>query len=368
MKRSIVSLFIIMTTAALSYGTEVQAGIKNSGLAYNGENGTYWEQTRYTLTYFEDLIQPYLRIQFNSAVEFTGGLGLLVPFDQESKIANYYPYIQTKFHFDQATLILGSLDGNHNFPPFILDPLVNLTPEIRIQTESQIPIDYEFYKYSKFSHGLYEYGLQYLWDLTIGKGEVYMNWQLADTDQHRERFDVGFIHSFDPLYIGLHYWHNGGHENPHPISITEDYSGAIGLRNATFSLLYTASYFLPDRDSRPELNTFGQAIYGEYHFRFLEWDFELQGFVSDKLLVTNHQYITIEGDPFYRVPAYLGFNFYKTISFGKEVSLKLGFVNGAFLPNPGDVFNWKMIRYDQLLKADFDYRFELVKQPINSTN
>ncbi len=359
MKKFIFILLLLSAAAALFPETITQFRIKNQGLAYNGENGTYWEETRYTLTYFEDVVQPYLDINVDSNVEFKLGAGFLIPFNQEEKIFNYYPYVQSRFMFQGFTLMLGSLDGNHDFPPAILDPLVNMTPEMRVITKSQVPVTYETFPYGIDSHGMYEYGLEALWDQPFGKGDLYMNWQLPDTTNHRERFDVGLIHKTDPFYAGLHYWHNGGHENPHPVSITEDYTGAFGLRNTNFSVLYLCSYFIPDREFNPRLNVFGEGIYLEYNFSLFDLQWQSQLFVSDEFINTNHQYISIEGDPFYRVPFYFGLNIYRTFHIEKDIDLKIGFVNGVFMPHPGTQFSWLMIRYDQMMKADMEFAFDI---------
>lgn len=352
-------LFSFIFISNIIFCEDAQFRIKNSAYAYNGENAAYWEETRTTLTYFEDIIQPYFFFKLNSNVELKAGSGILIPFNQEDKIKNFYPYIQSKFLFDEYTLIIGSLDGNHNFPAPILDPLVNITPQVRVISQSQVPINYETNKCGLFTHGLYEYGIQYQWDISFGKGETYINWQLPDISQHRERFDLGLIHTYNVFYAGFHYWHNGGHENFHPIPITENYTGAAGLRNEIFSVLYLLSYFLPDRDVNPQLNIFGEGIYLEYNFSFFDFEFQTQGFLSDKFINTNNQFISIEGDPFYRVPLYVGFNVYRLWKMDKNISLKIGFVNGAFLPYVDSSFDWKMIRYDQLIKADIEYQFNI---------
>jgi hypothetical protein len=341
----------------------VEFHLRNSAYAYNGENGTDWEETRYTITYFENLLQPTIVFHFNPSVKFSAGAGILIPFNQEEKIIDYYPYVQSQIKFAPFTLNLGSLDPEHNFPAPIMDPLIKLTPQIRVLTKSQVPIDYENFPKGIFSHGNYEYGVQLKSKglLNADEGELYMNWQLPDTVNHRERFDVGLIYSIDcflPFYGGFHYWHNGGHENSHPVGITENYTAAAGLRNTNFSALYLASYFLPDRDSHPELNTFGQALYGEWNFNLFSLDFQLQGFISSQFIAPNQQFISIEGDPFYRVPLYLGLNIYKDWQIGPETIVRIGFINGTFLPY-GTFYNLLKIRYDQMIKIDMDYRFVL---------
>lgn len=365
MKKSIIIFALILSNIYL-YSIKVEFIIDNSVYAYNGENSAHWEETRTTITYFENLLQPTLHISPNQAVHFKFGIGLLIPFDQESKILNYYPFVQTKLIFDKLQLTLGSLDGEHNFPAPILDPLVTITPQVRVISSSRIPIDYENFPVTGlFSHGKYEYGLALGWN-TIGTGELYMNWQLADTTNHRERFDVGLIHTFDtlavPIYVGLHYWHNGGHENPHPVWITENYVAAVGLRNKNFDILYIASYFLPDRDSHPEQNVFGEALYFTYSLHLKKWILQAELFISDELFADNHRFVSIEGGAFYRVPVYFGINIFREFEIHETTKLSIGFKNGTFLPYANQAYDGKDFRYDQMLKIDFKYIFDLTKK------
>ncbi len=69
--------------------SQVEFCIFNSSYLYNGENATYWEETRYTLTYLENLFQPYLKIKQDENLTFKIGAGILLPFNQEDKIKNF---------------------------------------------------------------------------------------------------------------------------------------------------------------------------------------------------------------------------------------------------------------------------------------
>lgn len=356
---------VLIVFLALPLGfvhSAVQFRLKNTAFIYNAENTAYWEETRTTLTYLEDLIQPYFVFSVNTNIEFRAGVGVLVPFNQEGKIANYYPYVQSRFNADGWTLVIGSLDVNHNFPEPVLDPLTSLTPQVRVLSKTQIPVNYENFPYGIDSHGQYEYGIQTKWDQFFGEGELYINWQLEDTVNHRERFDIGLIHSYEIFYGAFHYWHNGGHENPHPVAITEDYTAALGLRNADFSVLYLASYFIPDREQNAQLNVFGQAIYGEYRLRLFDFEFVFHGFLSDELLMTNHQFISIEGDPFYRAPVYFGLDIYRSWKLFDDIVLKIGFVNGIYLVYPERTYNWDSYRYDQMIRADMEFKFDILQE------
>lgn len=355
MKKIFVFFFFFLPV--FIYGAEFKFGLKNWAYAYNAENDSDWEKTRTTMTYFEDVFQPTATLVLNSNVSLTFGVGFYVPFNQEEKLLNYYPVVSTVLDFDAVRVTLGTLDPDHDLPAPILDPLAKMTPQIRVISESQVPIDYEAYPVTGlFSHGMYEYGLAVNWDV-IGTGELYMNWQLPDTTNHRERFDVGLAHRFEfPLYTAVHYWHNGGHEHPHPVTITENYVAAAGIRTDKLNALYLASYFLPDRDVHPELNTFGQGLYFSYQFDLLKWTLQPELFVSSEFLWTNQQYISIEGDPFYRVPFYAGLNISRRWQLHEAFEVEVAFVNGIYIADrdhPGNVG----VRYDQKLWTYLDYRF-----------
>ncbi|NPV38841.1 MAG: hypothetical protein HPY78_06155 [Brevinematales bacterium] len=348
----------------------VEIGLYNQAYAYNGESGTAWEETRTTLTYFENHTEPYLVIEPDERIRVTLGIGFVVPFQQEYPISDVFVRAQTRLTLAPFLwLYLGSLEKNHGFIEPILDPLTEFIPRIRLISLSQVPIDYEHFPKGRFSHGFYEYGAQLRWMDRWTKGELYMNWQLADTTNHRERFDVGLVQEGIgevPLYMALHYWHNGGHEHEHIIGITENYVGAIGwefpIVGKRSGVYYLVSYYLPDRDSRPELNQFGQALYTRWELSLGNWRFIPNLFLTSTWIDENQWFISIEGDPFYRVPLYAGLN----IRYEKEIApgtlFQVGFVNGAFLPNTHTPYDWKMIRYDQLIRVELRYTFYSTKE------
>ncbi|MCB0416677.1 MAG: hypothetical protein H6617_03755 [Bdellovibrionaceae bacterium] len=338
----------------------VKLRIYNSGYAYNGENDA-WAETRVTLTYFENLFEPTLLFDINPEIAFKVGAGLLIPFDQEQKVSRYYPVVQTKLKRHTWSFELGSLDGHHNYPAPLLDPLTTLVPQIRLGGINQIPVVNETFPTGKHTHGRYEYGFSLKWFDTDADGELYFNWQLPDNTNHRERFDVGLIQnaarSSFPYYMGLHYWHNGGHENPHPIEITENYTLGLGLKNDTYTALYLASYLIPDR-SQSQNNVFGHALYFAYRWWVWGWQIMPQLFVSDELRVAANRFVSVEGDPFFRVPLYIGLNITKEWQIVEALQIKLSFVNG-FYQTDRSKFNPKIARYDQMVRLDFMYDINL---------
>jgi len=350
------------TSGIDSFWSHVKPGLWNSFLFYNKENGA-WEETSITLTYFENLFQPFLEFNLGDKARFRAGAGLLVGMNQEEKVRKAYPFVQSRiFLSEESTFDMGSLDPVHDFPAPILDPLTALTPQIRLGDSTQVPITYESFPYTgKHSHGLYEYGVAYRWGGEgDGRGELYMNWQLPDTVNHRERFDIGFTMRKAliglPWYAGVHYWHNGGHENPHPVEITENYQVAFGLRTDTFNFLALGSLFIPDR-SKSYLTKTGAAIYADYRLMWGDWFFQPVLFISDELRNRANQYVSIEGDPFFRVPFYAGLNLGTQWEVWKHCTLDLRFVNGFFQRSAAEGFRPTKARYDQMLRFQINYLF-----------
>ena len=360
-------VFFLLTFPVLIIA-KVDLGLYNQVYAYNGESGAAWEETRATLTYFENLVQPYLTISSGDQVAVKLGVGIVIPFQQEYPVSDVFCVVQTRIRLTPFLwFYLGTLEKNHAFIEPLLDPLTEIVPRIRLISLSQVPIDYENFPKGRFSHGFYEYGGQLRWQDRFTKGELYINWQLADTTNHRERFDVGFIQEGlgeIPLYFAFHYWHNGGHEHEHLISITENYLGAIGWEFPSIGnrsgIYYLVSYFLPDRENHSEQNQFGQAFYTRWDFSFGNWHIIPNLFVSSEWFRTGEKFVSIEGEPFYRVPLYAGVNVFYQQKILEGTFLTIGFVNGVFLPSTTSPYDWKMIRYDQLIRVEFLYEFPLI--------
>jgi len=336
-------------------------GISNSFYAYNGEN-TAWDKTRVTLTYLDDLVEPFLLVRTSEVLSFKLGVGALVAMNQEQKIRDYFPIVQTKVTFPDWSATFGTLDPGHDFPSPILDPLTSFVAQIRTNGSDQVPTHYEsFPRTTEFTHGVYEYGASFKWLQPSNRGELYINWHLPDTTNHRERFDIGLTTRDSsggiPLYLGAHYWHNGGHENAHVVSITENYTAALGLREDYYNLLALGSFFLPDRDGNPKANYAGLALYADFTVKAGSWSVTPSVFISDELRNPKNIYFSVEGDPFFRVPFYIGMNFEKTWEWFEGCQLKLGFVNGFFQRSAAEKFNPTQMRYDQLVRFTFKYLF-----------
>lgn len=389
MLRFILTVLLILFTASFSFSTpEVTFNIFNSSYVYDDENGSgngnNWDVTQYTLTYIQDIFQPYFTIKMNDMLAFKLGAGFLIDFNQESKVDNYYPYISTTLDFGESTLTVGSIDNNHNMPAPLMDEASSITPNIRITNHNHM-------MYSLFSNvapneiieynptinedtcGFYQYGGSLNWNTAYNlSGELYMNWQEMDIsnalENHRERFDCALIESYElldviPLYGVIHYWHNGGHETPHPVPVTENYTAAFGLRNTNIDILYMASEMYFDRDI-PSFSTFGQAIYIDYHLRFGNLDIQPEFWVNDTWIIPNNHFISVEGDPYFNTPLYAGINFYYNFYFDKEKTTlcQMGFVNGTYITSPSVSYSPDNIRNDFLLRVNFQYSFDIIKE------
>lgn len=374
MKKLIFSAFILLSSFSFAYSApEVDFNLYTSSYAYNGEN-TQWEETRTTLTYFENFTEASFKIKFNELIDVDLGLAVLLPFTFEfPDNVRFFPIVTSRIGNDAVQLRIGTLKGGHNLPAPIRDPLIDMTPVVRSTIDNTLIKDGpETYKYNdKFTHGYYEYGASFEW-FKGGRGEIYMNWQMLHTERHRERFDVGLTYALDfvsPIftpYIGIHYWHNGGHEFPLVVntttgertpSITENYTGAIGINSKWLSILYLASYNIPDRDNN--VTQFGHGLYLRGTIPVKNW-FEIEPlmFVSGWYLNHDHRFISVEGDPFFRVPFYAGLNIKKEFVFDNGISLSLGFINGIFLTETGEVGG----RYDQALSFNFTYNIPVTKK------
>ena len=368
----IVTLLIMFNNFAVA-APEVDFNLYTSSYAYNGEN-TQWEETRTTLTYFENFTEASFKIKFNELIDVDLGLAVLIPFTFEfPDNVRFFPIVTSRIGNDAVQLRIGTLKGGHNLPAPIRDPLIDMTPVVRSTIDNTLIKDGpETYKYNdKFTHGYYEYGASFEW-FKGGRGEIYMNWQMLHTERHRERFDVGLTYALDfvsPIftpYIGIHYWHNGGHEFPLVVNtttgertpaITENYTGAIGINSKWLSILYLASYNIPDRDNN--VTQFGHGLYLRGTIPVKNW-FEIEPlmFVSGWYLNHDHRFISVEGDPFFRVPFYAGLNIKKEFVFDNGISLSLGFINGIFLTETGEVGG----RYDQALSFNFTYNIPVTKR------
>lgn len=374
MKKIIFSAFILLSSFSFAYSApEVDFNLFTSSYAYNAEN-TQWEETRTTLTYFENFTEASFKIKFNELIDVDLGLAVFLPFTFEfPDNVRFFPIVTSRIGNDAVQLRIGTLKGGHNLPAPIRDPLIDMTPVVRSTIDNTLIKDGpETYKYNdKFTHGYYEYGASFEW-FKGGRGEIYMNWQILHTERHRERFDVGLTYALDfvsPIftpYIGIHYWHNGGHEFPLVVntttgertpSITENYTGAIGINSKHLSILYVASYNIPDRDNN--VTQFGHGLYLRGTIPVKNW-FEIEPlmFVSGWYLNHDHRFISVEGDPFFRVPFYAGLNIKKEFVFKNGISLSLGFINGVFLTETGEVGG----RYDQTLSFNFTYNIPVTKR------
>ena len=71
-------LILVLVLSILSWGgacfaVDVDFQVYTSTYAYNGEN-THWEQTRTTLTYFENFTEALFDIKFNRLIDVQLGV------------------------------------------------------------------------------------------------------------------------------------------------------------------------------------------------------------------------------------------------------------------------------------------------------
>lgn len=329
------------------------ASIHHSTFLYNHESTSSWEianATQNTITYFGNVLEPVLQFDVIDKIHLKTGVGLYLIFDQEVKYGDTFPIIQTRLDWNESSLIIGTLENRHRFPAPILHPLIELEPKIRKPDADGV----------RFSHGRYEYGLQYLIQKQQFWGDLYLNWQLLDRNNHKERFDAGLSIYWDisvPLYTGAHHWHNGGHEQLHVVPVAENYNFAFGLRKK-YSLLYFASFDIPNR-KEASTHSFGQALYLDIHFPVASITLKPIFWITDQFLFPEHRYVTVEGDIFFNSPLYAGLDVDASFQLHENVNIRGGLINGLFLPPLHRKIDWgKMqIRYDQLLNIELLYHF-----------
>lgn len=160
----------------------------------------------------------------------------------------------------------------------------------------------------------YETGLQWFHTSTRFLSEFWVNWQMLNTSEHREKFDVGFVERFTlsgPLSIGgqLHVVHHGGQLFDAGQPVADSLAAAAGLilerdrpklllvaGPRVFDQINNELYFVnsrhtPDRsDDTTKLN--GRGIFYRSTIRWNSWRIHIirwwaKDFVKD------------EGDPNY---------------------------------------------------------------------
>lgn len=373
MKKIIVICFCMFFSVSVYAEIKTDFTLFNRAFVYNAEN-THWEDTQVTLTYFENFTQGVFGFYFNDFVSLHIGASVFVPFSLELPDGiRFFPIVTSKISNEYVMLTIGTLDQPHNFPATILDPLIGLTPYIRAsENNMRMNNGPEQYKYGKFTHGFYEYGLSFKW-FEGGTGEVYINWQLMHTPKHRERFDIGLTYALDFVndiatpYIGLHYWHNGGQEYPFVAGapkLTENYVANVGLHSDALSILYLLSYDIPDRDMKPSSNQFGMGFYFRGKISVFDYfSIEPSVFVSGYYIKTSWKYVSAEADPFFRTPFYFGLNVIRDFKITEDIVIGLLFVNGIFLTERNEIG----LRYDQSLRFDFKYNIELGRKKVSSS-
>ena len=108
--------------------TTVDFRLFTSSYAYNGEN-TLWEDTRTTLTYFENFTEGDFDIKFNDFISLRIGVSVFFPFTFEfPRGIRFFPIVTTQLSNEYISLRVGTMVGGHNLPSPIRDPLINMSP------------------------------------------------------------------------------------------------------------------------------------------------------------------------------------------------------------------------------------------------
>ena len=225
-------------------------------------------------------------------------------FGDEDELEEYQFYAQLKYEYeDWFALTIGNLDRDrHTF----LDAIFDDTLKFDRPTE----------------HGMELYG-GWKWLSQT----AWINWQVINTEESREKFDVGAITKADLGIVDLdyqfHWIHRGGQLFSADAPVSDDFSMAIGgtvylpvpLVTVGLTAHYLYANVIPDRDEDERLKgsgiTFG--AFAEY-LGFKVWG---NYWIGD-------DFYTEDGDPFYQAPNHVTFGFSKTWEINDWFSVGVG--------------------------------------------
>ena len=213
-------------------------------------------------------------------------------FGDEDELSEYQFYAQLKYEYeDYFALTFGNLDRDrHTF----LDAIFDNTLKFERPTE----------------HGLELYG-SWLWLSQT----AWINWQILNTEESREKYDVGAITKADLDFLELdfqfHWIHRGGQIFSAGDPVSDDFSLALGgtvflpvpIVDVGLTAHYLYSNVIPDRDLDTRLTGNG-LTFGAFA--------EFMGFRLWGDYWIGNDFFTEDGDPFYRADNHFTFGLKKT--------------------------------------------------------
>lgn len=317
-----------------------------------GNNAYLWETVPTDQTQIvENIFLPTLKFKW-SFLTLKGGVGVASPL-QGSQLTFYYlPYAQIGLNFNQIRLILGNLETTHHYPAPLWDPITSFSSRTRIINR----------KYVSINHSFFEQGIQIQDFYQNYSGEAYFNFQSHRLKDDYLVFDFGLSQSAFiselPFYGALRGFLSSSLKT-NTVENTFNLTAAFGLRNDFFNTLILFSYYHFEDQNPLITSTWGEGIYLDYYYYSGDWIIQPQFWVSSSFLLKQHHFIALEGDPFFRAPLYIGLNIYKIFTLTKSSQIKIVLLNGGYIPNADSDLYWKMLRYDQIVKFEWEYHLPL---------
>ncbi len=319
--------------------------------SFQGNNGYIWETIPTDQSQLlENIFIPTLSLKWKF-LTIKGGVGIYSPLQNSEIKFDYYPYAQLNLKFQEVQINLGILNANHNYPAPILDNVTFFAGRTRLIDRQEIAVN----------HGFFEQGLQLRADYPNYSGEIYFNFQTHRLKEQKSVFDYGttqaiYVNNI-PLYLSARNWQSFS-----LATNTENifnFIATVGFRNDYFNSLILFSYYRYENDNPIITSIRGEGLYLDYYYYTGDWIIQPQIWITSQFFWKTHQIISLEGDPFFRAPLYLGFNIYKLFKLTRSSQIKIILVNGGYLPTTDSEFYWKMIRYDQIVKFEWEYRLPL---------
>lgn len=243
-------------------------------------------------TFFADTIRPTLTLMWDERFRIQLGAIALRAYGDSKGFGMVDPWIQLLWQpAKPVSLIFGNLNTPHYFVPALFYPI----NYVRVSTHEQ--------------------GMQVLYQKPNWYNDLYFNYRLQDTTDHREKFDLGFVHRSAWRWLRVtyqsHWIHEGGELNYHePLTVNDvAQAGGAGLhydltRDWAFGgkYLYLSSHYRADATPlalRTTHNGSGNLfeIYGRWrHFKLIAQDWTGHGYQhegGDKLFQVDRMHVFI---------------------------------------------------------------------------
>jgi hypothetical protein len=264
-----------------------------SDALFYGDNTEFRNPFREGETIFGTSVRLAVAADITDRVRFSLGVFGNLRFGGDDAFELVRPIVALEIHGRRSSFVFGTLPGPHVGDPPGPDQTGphGLLPPIQRETlEFERP---------------YEAGLQWRFNGTRLRHEMWLNWQKVNTPEHRERLDAGVGADFGiagpfAVPIQLHVVHDGGQlfasgavADSVALATGIVARGRLGRLDAAAVEIYgLLSHFVPDR-STPERSRDGGAFFGRVSGRRGGW----RGHI---LFWRGDDFVKVEGDPNYQ--------------------------------------------------------------------